>query len=168
MINKFFLFFLLFVFLKAGIINEYKNNEFNKICNFQNISSNKNEKLLSIIGISCVKSDNLYLLPYIIAKLKHTKAGRKNAIYLNTIFMQKRLLYSYFFDKFSLKGFDLPNTDYIISKVFNKIKNKQYKKEGNIIIINLKKETLKVYTLKNKLIIDEYYKNNLIKRHWFR
>ena len=165
--NKFFLFFL-FIFLRANIINEYKNNEFNKICTFQNINTTKNEKLLSIIGISCVKNDNLYLLPYIIAKLKHTKTGRKNAIYLNTIYMQKRLLYSYFFDKFSLKGFDLPNTDYIVSKVFNKIKNKQYKKEGNIIIINLKKETLKIYTLKNKLIIDEYYKNDLIKRHWFK
>ena len=82
--------------------------------------------------------------------------------------MQKRLLYSYFFDKFSLKGFALPNTDYILSIVFNKIKNGQYKKQGDVISIYLKKETIKVYPQKNKLIVDEYYKNNLIKRHWFR
>lgn len=168
MINKLFLFSVFLIFLRADIINEYKNNNFNKICNFKNINKTKNEKLLSIIGISCVKSDNLYLLPYIIAKLKHTKLARQNAIYLDTIYMQKRLLYSYFFDKFSLKGFALPNTDYILSIVFNKIKNGQYKRQGDVISIYLKKETIKVYPQKNKLIVDEYYKNNLIKRHWFR
>jgi len=167
-INKLFLFLIFLGFLKANIINEYKNNEFSKICNFKNIYTIKNEKLLTLVGISCVKTDNLYLLPYIIAKLKHTKSARQNAIYLDTIYMQKRLLYAYFFDKFSLKGFDLPNTNYIISIIFNKIKNGQYKKQGDIINIYLKKETIKVYPQKNRLIVDEYYKNNLIKRHWFR
>ncbi len=168
MINKIFLFLiLLFVSLKADIINEYQNNEFSKICNFENVNTIKNEKLLSIVGISCVKTDNLYLLPYIIAKLKHTKLARQNAIYLNTIYMQKRLLYSHFFDNLSMKGFELPNTDYIISIVFNKIKNKEYKKEGNITIINVKNKILKVYKQQNKLIIDEYINKLLLKRHWY-
>jgi len=166
--NKLFLLLIIFGILNADIINEYKNNKFNKICNFKNINQIRNEKLLSIVGISCVKTDNLYLLPYIIAKLKSTKSARKNAIYLSVIYMQKRLLYAYFFDNFSLKGFNLPNTNYILSIIFNKIKNGQYKKQGNKIIITFKKEVIKIYSQTNKLIVDEYYKNNLIKRHWFR
>ena len=168
MINKLFLFLIFLGILNADIINEYKHNKFNNICNFQNIKSSKNEKILSIIGISCVKSDNLYLIPYVVAKLKHTKTGRKNAIYLNTIYMQKRLLYSYFFDNFSLKGFELPNTDYLISIVFNKIKNKDYEKKMNKLIIRYKNEKFEVYALDNKLIIDEYLGNQFIKRHWYR
>ena len=169
MINKILLFLaLLIISLKADIIEEYKNSEFNKICNFQNVNKTKDEKLLSIIGISCVKSDNLYMLPYIVAKLKHTKTARQNAIYLNTIYMQKRLLYAYFFDGFSLDGFELPNTDYILSVVFDKIKSKEYKKEGNILIIKTKSETLKVYPQNTRLIVEEYIGNILKKRHWYK
>jgi len=168
-VNKLLLFILFFVFLKAGIINDFKKAEYDKICNFGNITKTSNEKLLSIIGISCVKTDNLYLLPLIVMKLKHTKIGRQNAIYLDTIYLQKRLLYSYFFDDFSLNGFNLPKTDYILSIVFNKIKKKEYKKIGNIMIINLKNENLKIYKVDDKLVIDEYNKKNfLIKRHWYK
>jgi len=166
--NKLFLFLIFCGILNADIINEYKNNEFNKICNFKNIVQIRNEKLLSIVGISCVKTDNLYLLPYIIAKLKYTKSARQNAIYLSIIYLQKRLLYAYFFDNFSLEGFNLPNTNYILSIIFNKIKNGQYKKQGNKIIIKFKKELIEIYPQNNKLIVNEYYKNKLIKRHWFR
>ena len=166
--NRFFVLIFLLVFLNADILSDFQKHNYFQVCKLDNITYTKDEKLLSIIGISCVKSDKLFLLPYVIAKLKFSKTARKNAIYLNTIYMQKRLLYSYFFDNFSLDGFDLPNTNYIISIVFNKIKNNDYKKEGNVYIIQNKNELIKVYPKNTRLYIDEYINGKLIKRHWFK
>ena len=160
---------IFFVFLNADLIDDFKAKKYASICNFNNITSNlKNEKILSLIGVSCVKVDRLYLLPYIFKRLKHTKLARKNSIYLLTIYMQKKLLYSYIFDNFSLKGFNLPDTDYIISHVFVKIKNKDFYKKDGKFIIKYKNKIIKVYKVKDKLFIDEFKNQNLIKRRWFR
>ncbi len=166
--SKIFVLLVFFIFTKADVINNFKKQNYSSVCSFNNISVTKDENILSVIGISCVKSDKLYLLPYIIKKLKYTKIGRKNSIYLLTIYMQKKLLYSYFFDHLPLNGFALPKTDYILSVIFNKIKNNDYKKAGDIIIIKYKKKIIQVYPLKNKLFVDEYLNNNLIKRRWFK
>jgi len=167
-VNKFILIFFLFIFGYGSIINDFKNSKYNKICILNNITNTTNEKLLSIIGISCVKADRLYLIPYILPKLKFSKVARENAIYLATIYMQKRLLYSYLFDNLSLEGFNLPKTDYIISIIFSKIKNHDYRKDGNVIIITLKNETIKVYPKDTRMYVDEYKNNKLIKRRWFK
>jgi len=166
--NSFLILLILLGILKADILIEYKNRNYLKICNFENITKTKDEKLLSLVGISCVKTDNLYLLPLIFNKLKHTNIGRKNSIYFLTIYMQKKLLYSFVFDNFSLKGFNLPDTDYILSHIFVKIKNNNYKRKGNMIIINYKDEVIYIYPVEDKMIIDEYKNNKLIKRRWFR
>ena len=162
---------LLFGFLsilQSDILSEFKNRNYEYICNFNNINTLKDEKILSLVGISCVKSDRLYLLPFIIRKLKKTKIGRLNSIYLLTIYMQKKLLYSYFFDKLNLDNFNLPDTDYILSHIFYKIKNNDFKKDGDIYIIKYADEIIKVYTQEDKLIVEEYKNNQLIKRRWFR
>lgn len=168
MVNKLFLFLVLVSFSFGGIIEDFKNKEYEKICKIENINSTRDEKILSLIGISCVKSDNLYLLPYIVRKLKYTKVARLNSIYFSTIYLQKKLLYSYFFDNFNLDSFELPDSDYILSHVFYKIKRNEYKRIGDFYIINYKDEVIKVYKKNNKLFVDEYKNNKLIKRHWFR
>jgi hypothetical protein len=157
------------VFLNATIIDDYKKGFYENICNLNNIQKYiKNEKILSLVGISCVRSDRLFLLPLIYRNLKKTKKARINSIYFQTIYMQKRLLYSYFFDNLDLKNFDLPLTDYILSIVFDKIKNKKFKKENGIYIIKLSDKTLKLYKEEDKLILETFKKNKLIKRRWFR
>ena len=166
--SKIFIFFLIVNIAFANILTDFKNKNYQKICNIKNINTIKNEKLLSLIGIGCVKIDRLYLLPFIIRKLKHTKIGRLNSIYLLTIYMQKKLLYSYFFDNLNLSSFNLPDTDYIISHVFYEIKHNNYKKLGNIYVIQYGDEIYKVYKKGTKLFVDEYKDNKLIKRHWFR
>ena len=166
--SKITIFFILISFSYAGIITDFKNKNYQKICNVISINNTDNEKLLSLVGISCVKTDNLYLLPLIIRKLKHTKASRLNAIYFLIIYMQKKLLYSFVFDGLDLKNFDLPDTNYIISHVFYKIKHNEYKKNKNIYIIQYMDETIKMYKQNDKLFIDEYKQNKLIKRHWYR
>lgn len=165
---KIFLIFLITNLAFANILTDFKNQNYQKICNMKNIETIKNEKLLSLVGISCVKIDKLYLLPFIIRRLKHTKIGRLNSIYLLTIYTQKKLLYSYFFDNLNLSNFSLPDTDYIISHVFYKIKNHHFKVEQNVYIVKYNKEIYKIYKKGTKLFIDEYKNNKLIKRHWFR
>jgi len=164
------LFFLLGVLILRGdVLKDYLNQNYNRVCKFDTIEKYKNnEKLLSIIGLACVKKDSLYLLPHIINNLKHTSYGRKNAIYFTTIFMEKKLLYSYLFDGISISAFSFPMTDYVLSYIFKNIKNKTFTKEGNKIVIHDNGFTYKVYKNGDKMIIETYKDSKLIKRQWFR
>lgn len=171
-INKTFLMlFLGLSVLKADIVQDYLNKKYAQICSFKNIKKYaNNEKALSIIGVSCIKVDSLYLLPYIINSLKHTNYGRKNAIYFLTILMEKKLLYSYLFDNISLDSFSFPMTDYILSYIFEAIKYGNYKKVGDLIIIENKDKNLtyNVYKKRDRMYIDEFKNGKLIKRRWYR
>ncbi len=168
--NKLSLILLFFVTLSyAGIVEDFMNKKYAKICNFNNIRTYlKDEKMLSIIGVSCVRSDKLFLLPFIVNKLKKTSYGRKNAIYFITIFMEKKLLYSYLFDDFDISSFSFPKTDYILSIVFDAVKNKKYVRKDNFIIVNDKNISYYIYKKNDKMIIDKFEKDKLIKRYWYR
>jgi hypothetical protein len=157
--------------LNASLVDEYTAKEYKNICSLKNVEKYENdERALSIIGVSCVKTDGLYLLPYIINKLKHTSYGRKNAIYFLTILMQKKLLYAFVFDNMPLSGFSFPLTDYVLSDIFEAVKNGNYKKEGEVYVITDKKNgtVYKLYKKEDKMFIDEYKNDKLIKRRWYR
>jgi hypothetical protein len=162
------IFIVLIVFLDASIVRDYTNKNYKKICNYRNIIKyKKNENILSIIGDSCVKTNSLYLLPYIINYLKHTKIGRKNAIYFLVIFNEKKLLYSFLFDNLDISSFKFPRTQHILSIVFEAVKNKNYKKIGEIYLIKKNSFTVKMYKENDKMIIEKFDGINL-KRYWFR
>ncbi len=170
-LNKIILILLFFVLGNASIVDDYISGKYEKICTFENIYDyGNNEKVLSIIGESCIKLDKIYVLPYLINKLKKTDLGRKNAIYFLTILMQKKLLYSYLFDNMPLDSFNFPLTDYVLSYVFEKIKNKEFQKQDGVIIIKGAKEGVvyKVYKNEDKMYLDEYMNDNLIKRRWYK
>jgi len=155
--------------LKADLVGDYLNKKYKKICTYSNIGKYKNnEKALSIIGVACVKIDSLYLLPYIVNKLKHTTYGRKNSIYFLTILMEKKLLYSFLFDKLSLESFSFPMTDYVLSKIFEAVKYGNYIKEGDTYLIRYDEIQYKLYKQEDKMYIDEYKEGKLIKRRWYR
>jgi len=155
--------------LKADLVNDYLNKKYKEICTYSNIGKyKKNEKALSIIGVSCVKIDSLYLLPYIVNNLKHTPYGRKNSIYFLTIVMEKKLLYSFLFDSLSLEPFSFPMTDYVLSKVFEALKYGNYVKDGDVYVIKDDSKMYKLYKQEDKMFIDEYENGKLIKRRWYR
>jgi hypothetical protein len=157
--------------LKADIVNDYLNKKYKEICSFNTIKKYKsNEKALSIIGVSCIKTDNIYLLSYIINQLKHTNYGRKNSIYFLTVLMEKKLLYSYLFDGLSLEAFSFPMTDYVLSYIFDAVKCGKYKKVGDLIVIKNEDEntTYHLYKKSDKMYVDEYKNGKLIKRRWYR
>ena len=161
---RFSIIFLIILFLNASIIDDYKNKNYNKICNYKTLDlAIKNEQLLSIVGMSCVKSNNLYLLPYIVKNLKNSPISRKNAIYFLVIYSEKKLLYSFLFDNFDISSFSFPRTNYILSIVFEAIKNKNYTLSNGIYLIKYKNRIIKMYKEDSKMIIE-----NKNERYWFR
>jgi len=157
------------LFLNASIIDDYLNKEYNKICSYKNIFKfKKNEKILSVIGESCVQTDNLYLLPYVVRNLKYTKIGRRNSIYFLIIYNEKKLLYSYLFDNMDISDFDFPYTKNILSDVFVALKNGNYEKKKDFYIIKKDNYLIKMYKKNGRMIIEKYKNNKLIKRHWYK
>jgi len=168
---KFLLLIPIFLF-SFNIKNEYLSQNYKDVClygikNFKKIK--KDENLLSLIGLSCVKSDYFIYLPAIINNLKYTKAGRDNSVYFSILFVEKKLLYSHILDNTDISYYNFPLIDHPISIVFNNIVNKNFKKENNIIIIKYKNKIYKVYkNNEQKIFIDIYQNNQLISQHWYR
>jgi hypothetical protein len=129
----------------------------------------KDENFLSLVGLSCAKSDSFNFLLYLIKDLKNTKDGRNNAIYFANLILQKKLLYAYMFDNIDISYFKTANTDNILSFVIEAISSKKFTKMGKVIIIRNKNFIYKVYRLEDKVFIDKYDENdNLIERHWYK
>jgi len=164
------LIFLVFITLVYGDIQkDFFNKKYSKVCSVKNIYKYKNnDKILSIIGKACLNIDSIYLLPRISKFLIHTKEGRANSLYFLTIVLQKRLIYNYLFDKIPLNSFNLPMTDYLISYIFYKIKDNQFIKKENKIIIKKGDITYMIYKEKDKMFVDKYKNNKLIKKRWYR
>jgi hypothetical protein len=157
--------------LRADLVQDYLNKNYAKLCTFKNVTKySDNEKALSLIGVACTKIDNIFMLPYIINRLITTDYGRKNSIYFLTILMEKKLIYSYLYDNISLKSFSFPMTDYVLSYIFEALKEKNFKKKGDIIVIENKQKGVvyNVYKKDDKVYIDEIKNGKLLKRRWYR
>jgi len=150
----------------------YLNHDFKNLCkygitHFKDIK--KNENTLSLVGLSCVKSDDLFYLPVIINNLKFTKNGRKNSIYFSTLLLEKKLLIAYMIDNFDVSYYRLPFINHPISVVFQAIQNKNFTKQDGILTIKKGNKIYKVYkTEDDKVFIDEYENGDLIISHWYR
>jgi len=151
---------------------EYKKHEFKKIClyganHFQEIKHN--EDTLTLVGLSCVKSDYFIYLPHIINNLKHTKKARLNSIYFSILFIEKKLLISYILDNIDISYYRFPKINHPISIVINHIIKRDFKKDNGKIIIKDKNSLYKIYKNdENKIFIDIYQNNQLISSHWYR
>lgn len=165
----------LFASIKQDIFNLYQNQKYEDACNmgFNNFGRyNKDEAYLSIYAFSCLKADYIDRLALPIAMLKFSRESRANSAYFSVIFMQKKLLYHALLDDYDLSKFNLPTTDYVLSKVFELYaKLGQHNKRSLYIFddaIN-EKVSYKLYLEKDykipKMVIEEYYDNTLIKRH---
>ena len=150
----------------------FSEHRYKEICLYGNKHLYKiknNEDTLSLVGLSCVKSDYLIYLPYIINYLKFSKKARENSIYFSLIFFDKKLLISYMVDNLDLSYYRLPLIDHPISIVLTNIINKNFTKEDDKIIIKNDNKVYKVYkTSDNKVFIDIYENDNLISSHWYR
>jgi len=178
--KKIFVFMLCYLDLFA--VNTYKNLKklsleelFNKgyytyICNrrwqYINKYNQKREDLLSIVAYSCLKKG--YLIPALdLAKvLNETKESRKNATYIVTLFLMKKLIMQVIKDGLNLNMIKLPVIkDNLLGIVFENIKKGNYKKENNVLIIIIDEIKYKIWISKDNNVYIGVFKNGkLIKR----
>lgn len=165
----------LYADIKQDMVGLYQNKKFEQVCTlgFDNFSKyKKDEEFLSLYAFGCLNSDNIDRLAVPTAMLKFSPEARTNSAYFSVILMQKKLLYHALLDNFDLSKFDLPTTDFVLSKVFDfYAKLGKHKKRSFYLFEDPKdkKLTYKLYLAKDykitKMVIEEFYDTMLIKRH---
>ena len=132
----------------------------------------KNSKFLMLYGFSCLKADYIDRLAVPMTGLRHTKTERANASYFATIILQKKLLYHALLDNVDISNLKLPETDYILSRVFDMYTKKEYNKMNDKYYFNPddKKKILYILYIEYgrgapKMVIEERLDDHLIKKH---
>ena len=176
------LFFISFTLLSYAdiqvLIKKYQEGKYKYVCLhgyklFQELK--KDENLINMYAFSCLKSDYINRLAVPILLLGKTPQSRQNRAYFSLILAQKNLLISALSDNMQFNNLSVPNTDFIISKIFNLYFQKKFKKSDNIFIMKDPQKTdhsYKVYVIKKHSIpylhIDEYVNNKIVKKHIYR
>ncbi|MCW8894257.1 MAG: hypothetical protein OQK48_03580 [Sulfurimonas sp.] len=165
----------LYADIKQNMFNLYQNKQYEEVCNigFNNFSRyRQNEEYISLYAFACLKADYIDRLSIPIATLKYSKEARANSAYLSIILMQKKLLYHALIDNYDLSSIDLPTTDYVLSKVFDLYAKLNKHEPRAFYLFEDEKDsklTYKLYLIKDdklsKIVIEEYYNSDMIKRH---
>jgi hypothetical protein len=169
-LKKLILFFLfnIFLFSKEIALNVvFQKGYYSKICmnrwKYINKYVNKREDLLSLVAYACLKKK--YLTPALdLAKvLKVTTIGRKNATYITTLFLMKKLILEFILDNIDIKNIKLPIIkDDLLGVVFYNIQKNNFVKKNNRIIIQNNEKKLIVYINKNyNIVIESFVENEL-------
>jgi hypothetical protein len=172
---------LLFVFLFSAdknlddmtLLQLFNHKYYSYICDkrwkYINEYNNKREDLLSLVAYACLKKR--YLTPALdLAKvLKVTKEGRKNATYIVTLFLMKKLMIQIINDDLKVGNIKLPTiNDNDLGKVFHFIEEGDYKKSGKDIIITRNNTTYKInMTKRNNVVINIFKNGQLVKREYY-
>ena len=165
----------LYADVKQNMFNLYQNKKYETVCQigFDNFKQNKrDEEFVSLYAFSCLHSDYIDRLAVPTAVLKFSREARANSAYFSVILMQKKLLYHALVDNYDLSAFDLPSTDYVLSRVFD-LYSKLEKHEPRAFYLfedpNDPKLTYKLYLSRDykldKIIIEEFYDTITVKRH---
>ncbi|GAX87385.1 conserved hypothetical protein [Lebetimonas natsushimae] len=159
--------FIVFVFSKEvpPLSSAFQKGFYSRICMnrwfYINKYVNKREDLLSIVAYACLKKR--YLTPALdLAKvLKKTALGRKNATYITTLFLMKKLILQYIFDDIHIRNIKLPIIkDDLLGKIFSNIQEGNFLKEKNSIVIKENNKKFIVYPNKNYNIVIKVFVNN--------
>ena len=153
-----------------SLIELYKNNHHSRICSrrwvYINRFVNKREDLLSLVAQSCLKTGNLIPALDVAKMLKDTKEGRKNATYIATLFLMKKLITQVIIDNLDISLIKIPVIkDYTLGKIYNLLQKNNYKIDGNRLTLNddefsykvllMRKENLLIKTFKDGILIKE-------------
>jgi hypothetical protein len=167
--------FNLYADAKDKMFNLYENKNYKSACNvgFANLKSyNEDEHFLSLYAFSCLKADFIDRLSTPAVKLKFSPEARLNGAYFSIILMQKKLLYHSLVDGYDLSAFNMPSTDYVLSKVFDAYSKLGKHKAKEFYIFqdkDDKKLSYKLYLQKapriDKMVIEEIYDTITTKRH---
>lgn len=159
----------------------YEKQEYTKACDyaikyFYKKRNKNSEQYLTLYGLSCLETDKIHHIATPMLRLKSTKDARANAAYFSTILLQKELLFQALIDKISLKNLHLPNTNFILSKIFSLFVDEKYILKNDVYSFNdLEKKEMKyqLYIKENKkkeklMIIDVYKDDKFTKRYSYK
>jgi hypothetical protein len=159
----------------------YEKQEYTKACDYAvkyfHKKKNKNsEQYLTLYGLSCLETDKIDRIATPMLRLKKTKNARANSAYLSTILLQKKLLFQSLVDNTSLKNIQLPNTNFILSRIFSLFINKEYILKNDVYIFKDKKKKemkYQLYIKKNnkqekQMIIDVYKDDKFTQRYSYK
>jgi len=156
----------------------YEKQEYVKACNYglkYYIKNKSNEKYLTLYGLSCLETNSLSRIAIPMIHLNKTEDARANASYFGTILLQKQLLLQALMDKKPLFDLSLPQTNFVLSKIFSLFIEKEYKLKDDIYSFEDSDNSdlnYKLYIKKNKknktyMIIDIYKENKFSKRYQY-
>ncbi len=161
--------------VKQEIYQLYQSEKFHEACSvgMRNFQRNRTDtEFVSLYAFACLKSDFIDRLAVPISILKHSEESRANAAYLSVILMQKKLLYHALIDGYDLSAFQLPTTDYVLSKVFDYYARDQHTGKRDVYEYRDAEDPRRRYKLYvtesgrvKKMVVDEYYDTILAKRH---
>jgi len=157
-----------FAIPKEKIYNYYKNRDYENVCKKGTWIVNENKQddnYLSIVALSCVNSDMLNTAIRISKLLGNTKIGRANASYIANLYLIKKLLIQFMYDKINLSNLSLPKSNHFLSKIFENLSKGNYKTINNEIIINLKNKKFILKKIKPNKISITIKNNNQRQEH---
>jgi len=157
----------------------YEKQEYLKACDYglKYYSKNKNnEKYLTLYGLSCLETNKLSRIAIPMMHLTKTKDARANASYFGTILLQKQLLLQALMDEKEIFDLHLPQTNFVLSKIFSLFIEKKYTLKNDIYTFVDGANTevnYKLYIEKNKenrtnMIIDIYKNDKFSKRYQYK
>ncbi|MFK5881863.1 MAG: hypothetical protein QM482_06580 [Sulfurospirillum sp.] len=134
MTKKIFVFCFIFINISfAYTLNDIKklyiNKKYAKVCSLSGsmyVAFKNDENFLNMFADSCLKSDMVNRMVLPIIKLYKTKQARENAAYFTTILYQKKMLYYALCNNIDISYINLPKTNYILSKIFDKFVKGEY------------------------------------------
>lgn len=86
----------------------------------------RDEKMLSLIGMACMKADYIDMLGLIQSRLYRTREGRQNATLFASLVLQKRLIAQFLHDHIQLSSLALPVSSHPLSKAFVALRDNNY------------------------------------------
>ncbi len=153
--------------------NFFNNQEYSKICSNEVWSKdyfeyNDDEEFVNMYAYSCMQTDMINRLTSPIVQLRKSKKSRANALYYATILYQKKILYHALIDGIEQIPTNLPNTDYILSKIYDKFSKKDFTKKQNAYYFSIENIDYKLFSKKDsdgyeKIVLQTIKNNEIIK-----
>ncbi|MDD5716297.1 MAG: hypothetical protein PHW64_00710 [Sulfuricurvum sp.] len=176
---KYFLILPLFFSVIYGDINQklftlYQKGLYPQACDYGYRffeMQKQDERFISLIGFSCLKSDQIDRLAAVASLLNQSPDARANAAYFTLLIMQKKLLMSALYDGKPIYNLKFPTSSHLLSKVFalyihnpqNENSIKVYQDPANA------RQSYKLYTIeingRKTIAVDEYYDKILTLHH---
>ncbi len=130
----------------------------------------RDESILIAAGHACSAVDYIDFVGVLQQRLGFSEESRKAAVYFSTLVLKKRLISQYMHEGTDLKLYTLPNTDHILSRVYEGIRNEKFtlvSVQPKHLRIGNDKDYIDIF-VKKKIHVDVYQNGQKIQEHRYR